>query len=286
MSPFDAARIRSASRTDVGRRRSENQDDFREFEHTSGARLLALADGMGGHRGGRTASRMAIEAMGEVFASRQSPNHDTLREAMEAANTRIYDVASRRSELRGMGTTGVALLFRTDGLACVAHVGDSRAYRLREGSIAPLTADHSFVARLLEQGEITAEEAAVHPRRNEILRSIGSGPSVEVDVAPVETRPGDQFLLCSDGLSGVLTDSEIGSVLLREHPEKAVEILVDLANERGGPDNITVMVAAMPDESMASNSETERTGNDSRRIRWILAATALIGALLALCLIR
>ena len=189
MSRFDPGRIRSASLSDVGRRRSENQDECREFRHASGARLFAVADGMGGHRGGGTASRIAIETLGEVFTSQAHPNQETMREAMETANARVYEASESHSELRGMGSTGVALLFGADDLAWVAHVGDSRAYRLREGRIAPLTADHSTVAELLQQGAITAEEAIVHPRRHEILRSIGATPSVIVDVAPVEVRP-------------------------------------------------------------------------------------------------
>ncbi len=290
MSRFDPRRIRSASLSDVGRRRSENQDECREFRHASGARLFAVADGMGGHRGGGTASRIAIETLGEVFASRADPNRDTLREAMETANARVHEASESHSELRGMGTTGVALLFRADGLSWVAHVGDSRAYRLREGCIAPLTADHSAVAELAQRGEITAEEAAVHPRRNELLRSIGATPWVIVDVAPVEVRPGDQFLLCSDGLSGVVTDSEIGAVLQSESPEKAVRMLVDLANERGGPDNVTVMVTAVPGKPMgwvmAPSGETGTAAGRSWRVRGIAAAAALIAALLVLLLIR
>jgi protein phosphatase len=128
----------------------------------------------------------------------------------------------------------------------VAHVGDSRAYRLRDGTLEQLTADHSLVAELERRGLITAQEARVHPRRNEVLRCIGVDPEVDVDVAPVDVQAGDQYLLCSDGLCGVLTDEEIAAELLRAAPEEAARRLVDAANERGGPDNITVQIARIP----------------------------------------
>ncbi len=191
-----------------------------------------------------------------------------------------------------MGTTCVGLVFGADGAAWVAHVGDSRAYLLRDGHMAPLTADHSTVGELVRLGKITPEEAAVHPRRNEILRSIGAEPSVQVDVAPVHVRPGDQYLLCSDGLSGLVSDPEMGAVLLRESPENATRILVDLANERGGPDNVTVMVTAVPgnaapmQNAAAPSWDTEQARTRSRRrLRWITAAAAVIAALLAISLL-
>jgi serine/threonine protein phosphatase PrpC len=282
--------LRTASLTDVGRARSENQDSCGEFRGPSGARLMAVADGMGGHRGGATASRITIEALGGVFQRTPDVGEATLREAFETANARVHQTAQGRPDLHGMGTTCVALIFAANGAAWVAHVGDSRAYRLRDGFMAPLTADHSTVAELVRLGQITLEEAAVHPRRNEILRSIGAEASVQVDVAPVDVRPGDQYLLCSDGLSGLVSDLEMGAALLRESPEDATRILVDLANERGGPDNVTVMVAAVPGAAAASRNAPapsreaeEARGSVRYRLRWI-AATA-IAALLAISLL-
>ena len=278
--------LRTASLTDVGRTRSENQDSYGEFRGPSGARLMAVADGMGGHQGGATASRITIEALGEVFERAPDSGEETLRDAFETANARVHQTAQGRRELRGMGTTCVALIFAADGSAWVAHVGDSRAYLLRDGCMAPLTADHSTVAELVRLGNITLEEAAVHPRRNEILRSIGAEPSVQVDVAPVDVRPGDQYLLCSDGLSGLVSDSEMGAVLLRESPENATRILVDLANERGGPDNVTVMVTAVPGDAAAASGDTEQARTRSRRkLRWTTTAAAIIAALLAISLL-
>ncbi len=292
MTAVAPAQLRTASLTDVGRARSENQDSCGEFRGASGARLMAVADGMGGHQGGATASRIAIEALAEVFARASDPGEATLREAFETANARVHQTAQEQPGLRGMGTTCVALVFAADGAAWVAHVGDSRAYLLRDGCMAPLTADHSTVAELVRLGKITPEEAAVHPRRNEILRSIGAEPSVQVDVAPIDVRPSDQYLLCSDGLSGLVSDPEMGAVLLRESPENATRILVDLANERGGPDNVTVMVTAVPSAAEAglpppppSWEAKEARARSRRRVRWIAAATAMIAALLAVSLL-
>jgi protein phosphatase len=292
MTAVAPAQLRTASLTDVGRTRSENQDSYGEFRGPSGARLMAVADGMGGHQGGATASRITIEALGEVFERAPDSGEETLRDAFETANARVHQTAQGRRELRGMGTTCVALVFAADGTAWVAHVGDSRAYLLRDGCMAPLTADHSTVAELVRLGKITPDEAAVHPRRNEILRSIGAEPSVQVDVAPVDVRPGDQYLLCSDGLSGLVSDPEMGAVLQRESPENATRILVDLANERGGPDNVTVMVTAVPGADTAGSYapvpswETEEArASARRRVRWIAAAAAAIAALLAISLL-
>jgi protein phosphatase len=292
MTAVAPAQLQTASLTDVGRTRSENQDSCGEFRGASGARLMAVADGMGGHQGGATASRITIEALAEVFARTPDPGEATLREAFETANARVHQTAQEQPGLRGMGTTCVALVFAANGAAWVAHVGDSRAYLLRDGGMAPLTADHSTVAELVRLGKITPEEAAVHPRRNEILRSIGAEPSVQVDVAPVDVQPGDQYLLCSDGLSGLVSDPEMGDVLLRESPENATRILVDLANERGGPDNITVMVTAVPGGAAAglhapapSWEAEEARASARRRVRWIAAAAAAIAALLAISLL-
>ena len=286
MTAIASAHLQTAFLSDIGRVRAENQDSCGEFEGPSGARMMAVADGMGGHRGGATASRITIEALGEVFTRTPEPAAETLREAFESANARVHQAAQGRPELRGMGTTCVALVFAADGAAWVAHVGDSRAYLLRDGCVTPLTADHSTVAELVRLGNITLEEAAVHPRRNEILRSIGAEPSVQVDVAPIDVRPGDQYLLCSDGLSGLVSDPEMGAVLLRESPENATRILVDLANERGGPDNVTVMVTAVPGDAAAASGDTEQARTRSRRkLPWTTTAAAIIAALLAISLL-
>ena len=253
-----ATSVEIASRTDVGRVRQANEDSCEVWGFEDGAHLLVVADGMGGHRGGATASRTAIEAIAETFGDgARGKAQETLANAVVAANQRIWGLAQEDPELEGMGTTVVA--FHLDGKrrGTVAHVGDSRAYRYRKGRLEPLTTDHSVVAEMQRRGLLSADEAAVHPRRNEILRSVGVQEDVEVEVADVEVRGGDRYLLCSDGLSGVVKDEEIAAIVQTKTPHEAVEALIDLANERGGPDNITVQVLAVPAE--ASEGDPEAT---------------------------
>lgn len=253
-----------ASLSDVGRVRAVNEDGFDSLVRADGTRLLVVADGMGGHRGGAVASREAIAAIGACFlasldssvsadasasASVPAPDRDAgqlLSRAITEANARIFSLARQDPELAGMGTTVVALLLDPTGRATVAHVGDSRCYRLRDRRLEPLTQDHSVVAEMLQRGVLTPEEAAYHPRRNEILRSVGVLRDVDVEVAPVDVAVGDWFLLCSDGLCGVVSDAEVEEVLVASaSPEDAVAALVDLANECGGPDNVTVQVLSV-----------------------------------------
>ncbi len=242
--------ITCASHTDTGRLRTHNEDDCGEFRSEPGHVLLVVADGMGGHRGGATASHMAVAAIGRVFqaetrdAQLRNPEH-LLSRAFGEANAEIYRAGQDDPSLRGMGTTAVSLLWSAEGSVWVAHVGDSRAYRLRGEEFEPLTEDHSLVAELQRRGLIDAEEALVHPRRNEILRSIGVLPEVEVEVRSVDVRAGDRLALCSDGLSSVVRDPEIAAVLAEETPDRAVTTLIDRANQYGGPDNITVQIAAV-----------------------------------------
>lgn len=237
-----------ASLSDVGRVRSVNEDSCDSFLRSDGTRLLVVADGMGGHRGGAVASREALATIAATFT--ENPSLDSaslLARAIERANDRVFSLARQDPELAGMGTTVVAFLLDAGGRGAVAHVGDSRAYRLRGGRLEALTSDHSVVAEMLQRGVLTAEEAAFHPRRNEILRSVGVLPEVDVDLAAVEVVPDDWFLLCSDGLCGVVSDAEIEEVLVRTpSPDAAVAALVALANDFGGPDNVTVQILAIP----------------------------------------
>ena len=189
-----------ASLTDVGRVRSVNEDSCDSFLRPDGTRLLVVADGMGGHRGGAVASREALATIASTFTENSTVDPASLLvRAIERANERVFSLARQDPELAGMGTTVVAFLLDAEGRGAVAHVGDSRAYRLRGGRLEALTSDHSVVAEMLQRGVLTAEEAAFHPRRNEILRSVGVLPDVEVDLAAVDVAPDDWFLLCSDG---------------------------------------------------------------------------------------
>ena len=238
--------VETASLSDVGAVRRENQDACAEMQSPLGARLLVVADGMGGHQGGSVASRLAIEAIDDVFQRGDLSGEALLEVAISEANARIHSTAAKDAALHGMGTTAVALLLDGElGSAWIAHVGDSRIYRLRDGRFEQLTEDHSTVAELVRSGVITPEDAATHPRRNEILRSLGVEAKAEPTLANVDLLPGDQLLLCSDGLSGVLSDDEIAAVLLHTPPAQAVRTLVDTVNARGAPDNVTVMIAAL-----------------------------------------
>ena len=244
---------RVASRSDVGRVRAFNEDSCGSFMLADGVRLLVVADGMGGHRGGATASREALATIAAAFEEsgslREHDPHETLRQAIERANERVHSMSIEDPELAGMGTTVVAFLLDTAGRGAVAHVGDSRAYRYRAGRLEALTSDHSVVAEMLKRGVLSAEEAAYHPRRNEILRSVGVLQQVEVEISAVDITAGDRILLCSDGLCGVISDAEIDEILARTaSAEEAVNALVELANDCGGPDNITVELLAIPSE--------------------------------------
>jgi protein phosphatase len=287
MTTIDMRGIETACLSDVGRQRSNNQDHYGSLVADSGARLLIVADGMGGHAGGATASHVAVEAIERVFETSEDEPELMLRSALEAANQAVHRRAHEDARLAGMGTTGVALLLEPDGRAWVANVGDSRAYRLREGRLEQLTLDHSLVAELVRRGMLTAEEAQVHPRRNEVLRSLGVEAEVSVDVTAVDVQAGDQYLLCSDGLSGVVDDQEIAAVLIAEAPADAVRRLVDAANERGGPDNVTVQIARIPDAAVAAAPEERREPQRARQgsLRGLLIALIVVIALLLLVLL-
>ena len=232
----------TASLTDVGLQRAHNEDAFEQLRRPDGVELWMVADGMGGHAGGERASRIAVETVRAVVEEAGEASEALLRQALEEANRAIHRAATADSHLAGMGTTGVALLRAPDGRAWVAHVGDSRAYLLRGGRLEQLTEDHSFVAELQRRGVIDAREAAQHPRRNQLLRSLGIDSGVEIDVRALALVPGDRIVLCSDGLSNVVGDDDIAEIVERDEPFRAVRSLVALANDRGGPDNITVQI--------------------------------------------
>jgi len=256
-----------------------------------------VADGMGGHRAGATASQVTVAAIGEVFSGFvESHPEEMLRDAIETANERVHAMAVENTELRGMGTTAVALLLGPGSTGWVAHVGDSRAYRLRGERFEALTRDHSVVAELERRGLLSADEAAVHPRRNEILRCVGVHPDVEVETSEIEVEPGDLFLLCSDGLTGMLDEMEIADVAEHNTPYEAARILVGRANEAGGQDNVTVQIARV----QSPGSETlrpaatpvqlperraSRGARDLRQRRAVVVAAVLIAGLAALTLL-
>ena len=247
-----AFRILVAQKSDTGLVRSENQDFAilsSPAEDSAGkGRLMIVADGMGGHRGGATASRLAATTIKDTYLQSDSADPtNALRDALVEANRRIFIEAQSNPDVRGMGTTTSALVIR-DGQAYVAHVGDSRVYLIRNGEIRQLTDDHSLVASMVREGLLTSKEAETHPRRNVLQRSVGVGENVEVDVLkPLDLEAGDTFVLCSDGLHGLVREPEILEV--GQLPiQTAVDEFIRRALDRGAPDNVTVVVARVEDE--------------------------------------
>lgn len=230
--------MKSIVRTDVGRVRKQNEDSVYAAD---AQRLFAVADGMGGHRAGEVASSMAVEALRARLQARQ-PDLQLMRQAFEEANRRISCATEKDERLQGMGTTMTAL-WQTERSVLIAHVGDSRVYLLRGGRLRQVTDDHSVVAELLRCGLITPQEARRHPYRNVITRSLGSAPTVEVDLLERDREPGDLWLLCTDGLSNMLTDREMEALLVSLSPQKAADALMQKALEAGGTDNITLILA-------------------------------------------
>lgn len=234
----------AAAATDVGRVRRGNEDAY-----LVAPPVYAIADGMGGHRGGAEAAQIAIRTLANRAPELASADGEALVEALAAANRAILAEADEDDALRGMATTCTAALVR-GRVARIAHVGDSRAYLLHEGRLAQLTDDHSLVAQLVRGGQLSPEEAAVHPGRSVIFRALGTEPDVEVDTIDVILDADDRLLLCSDGLTGMLGDAEIAAVL-REVGDTglAVEALVTRANAAGGVDNVTVVLVDVRSET-------------------------------------
>ena len=240
-----AASLQVALRSDMGKVRTENQDFGLVMKPTqcgpAGGYLMIVADGMGGHRGGARASRLAAETVRDRFME-ASPGEipDALVGAIQKANAAVFSESSSKADLRGMGTT-VSAMVVCGARAWIAHVGDSRIYRLRGGALEQLTQDHSLVATMMREGLISAEEAAVHPRRNVLQRSVGVSEEIEVDRGDAVVEPGDTFLLCSDGLHGFVPADEISKALMLP-VDRAAERCIELAHQAGAPDNVTVIV--------------------------------------------
>lgn len=242
--------------TDVGKKREKNEDSLLVLDSLG---LFMVADGMGGHLGGECASRLAVktvaEAMGQFKTDPEaivpaevrfdlSDAGEQLKHSLKLASHRIYEEASRNPNLRGMGTTAVALLVR-EGKGFIAHVGDSRAYLVRKGEIRQLTVDHSLVAEQLRAGFITEEELKTHKFKNIITRSVGFQNEVEIDLHVRDLEEGDRFLLCSDGLTNLVEEDEILKAVSKNPPKTACQKLVELANKKGGDDNVTVVVVSV-----------------------------------------
>lgn len=243
--------LRGGGATDVGRVRSNNQDQLLMAET-----LFAVADGMGGHAGGEVAALAAVEALRATFDDNRSA--DGLAHAVRDANQVVWNRAQEGRELRGMGTTLTAVALvegdrEEDDLLAVVNVGDSRAYLLRDGELEQLTEDHSVPEELRRAGRLSDAEAASHPQRNVLTRALGIDPHVEVDCFQVTPYRGDRLVLSSDGLYNEVDDAEIAAVLRRvADPEKAAQELVRMAKDHGGNDNITVVVVDVVDDDSRS----------------------------------
>lgn len=232
--------------TDVGKRRNTNQDFAAVFTNKKEITLAILADGMGGHRAGDVASQLAVNELGNAWNATEITDSEKatqwLIQHIQKVNDQIHEKGQENAELNGMGTTIVAVALIADQFA-LANVGDSRAYLLRDHSLIQLTEDHSLVNELVKSGQISKEIAANHPRRNVLTRSVGMPSTVEVDVATHYFAESDYLLLCSDGLTNMLADQEIAQIIEESSSlESAVEQLIADANNRGGVDNITVLL--------------------------------------------
>ena len=264
-------------------RRANNQDSLAcvpantpELYHNRG-HLLVVADGMGAHAAGELASQMAVERISmQYFRATEFSQAESIQRALISANEAIYSRGQSNPEFHNMGTTGSALVLGPDG-ALIGHVGDSRVYRLRDGVLEQLTFDHSLVWEMEASGN-----SSQHFPKNVITRSLGPSPSVEVDIeGPMPIHAGDCYLVCSDGLTGLVEDSELGPLMECLPEEKLVRVLVDLANLRGGPDNITVIVARV-NEITPSDSAAVATpalkGNHSSSALVITTGACLVAA--------
>lgn len=292
--------VQYASITDVGLRRRNNQDSFAvhlcaaEPEWNERGHLFLVADGMGGHAVGELASKLAADSLPHSFLKdKQSDLPTALKLAVEHANQVIHERGTHNREFESMGTTCSSLVLSPQG-ALIGHVGDSRVYRIRRGKIEQLTFDHSLQWELIRLGRMKPEEVMLHQPRNVITRSLGPEPKVDVDIeGPHPVVPGDTYLICSDGLTGHVSDEEIGTIAGELSPDDACKLLVNLANLRGGSDNITVVIARVvgPGSMAEGNSDNQSlaTGNSaydmswkSLALLWLFAIIFVTGVALAL----
>jgi PPM family protein phosphatase len=241
-------KVTAAVATDVGLVRDGNEDSYLTDEP-----LFAVADGMGGHRGGEVASQLAVETLEKLFKKGIGELPDQVREA----NRVVFERSVVDEKVAGMGTTLTAALVEGDRIR-LAHVGDSRAYLLREGDLRLLTEDHTLVHRMVTEGEISKEEAETHPQRSVLTRALGVETVVDVDDDTVQVRPGDRLLLCTDGLTSMVSEQAVEEVLRAvPDPQEAAQRLVQLANEGGGADNTTVVVLDFSDDAPTSRRKEE-----------------------------
>ncbi|RYG03893.1 MAG: Stp1/IreP family PP2C-type Ser/Thr phosphatase [Chitinophagaceae bacterium] len=263
----DPGRLQVIIRTDPGNIRQNNEDAAIFFRNadpliTAGkGSLMIVADGMGGHAAGEVASKMATEIIAREYFCLPAKNNiaDNLRRSFEIANSGIFRLAASNDLYRGMGTTCSAILLIEDEIY-YGHVGDSRAYILSNKRFNRITTDHTYVQELIDSGQISEDCAAIHPKRNILTNAMGTKSSLKVDAGkyPHSFKPNDRLLICSDGLYDYFSDQEMGDILASNSPAAAAEILVQGAKEKGGHDNITVLIATLKDDEKSSVSKETR----------------------------
>ena len=248
-------RMKIAYRSDIGRIRLVNEDRGYAEQTDTGLAVAIVADGMGGHKAGDVASQLAVDTFREVMQGAtgqltMEERKTLIRQAILQANEAVFDMASRNEQYYNMGTTVVAALLQTEN-GVLGHIGDSRAYKWRDGILSRLTEDHTLVNELVKSGQISAEEAANHPRKNVLTRAIGTDQDVEVDVKGMSWKPGDILLLCSDGLTNMVTEEEMTETVLSAELDLdgKADKLVELALHAGGDDNITVVLLHHADDT-------------------------------------
>ncbi len=258
--------MKSAAVSHVGKIRANNQDSG-----YAGTHLFVVADGMGGHAGGDVASAITVTRMIEVDRQYTSPNDAefALKAALIAANVILAETVFEHSELTGMGTT-VSSILRVGGHVAIAHIGDSRIYLFRDGVLEQISNDHTFVQRLVDSGRITIEEAAVHPRRSVLMRVLGDvDASPEIDTATIETRPGDRWMICSDGLSSYVSDEKIQAVLTTVPvAADAADRLIKESLDQGAPDNVTVVLMDVDDTADSAHVPPVIVGSASEPLQF------------------
>ena len=236
------------TKTDIGKARSMNQDSFFVSENNdNGLNLYILADGMGGYKGGEIASKVAITAVSKYITEKfdsiakdKNSILNLLEDAIIFANSAIYEESEQDEELQDMGTTLEVLIIYKQKVY-IGHVGDSRIYRIRKNNMKKITTDHSYVEKLIQDGEITREESYNHPKKNLLIKALGTDEEVEPDLIYTVLNKNDMIIICSDGLTNMIKEKEILDIVLNNSSENVVEVLVDEANEAGGLDNITVI---------------------------------------------
>ena len=228
--------LRTTGRTDVGLVRKNNQDAVILSQG-----LIGIADGMGGHRGGETASAGARDGLIRVLTGKE-PSLQTLEDAVKEVNLELWNRQEQEESLSGMGTT-LSVIWPEEEKMLIAHVGDSRVYLMRDGQLRQVTQDHSMVADMVRRGLLTEEQAATHPMRNYITRAVGTEPTVEVDVLAMERQRGDRWLVCSDGLHGLVAKEELQALMALDDMEEAADQMIREALNRGGRDNVSLVLA-------------------------------------------